>query len=93
MYVPTASVTSAHTVFPVVFPVPTDVLIWLPMDLNYLMEMFAPMGAVPWPKETFIYCSSVLKMGLLAYMEKNKMKKTGWGSDRLRNSLGRQKSK
>lgn len=29
MYVPTASVTSTHTVFPVVFPVPTDVLIWL----------------------------------------------------------------
>lgn len=44
------------------------------MDLNYFVEMFAPTGAVPRPKETFIYCSSVLKMGLLAYMEKNKMK-------------------
>lgn len=38
MYVPTVPVTSAHTAFPVVFPVPTDVLIWIPDGPNLFNE-------------------------------------------------------
>lgn len=44
------------------------------MSLINLTRISVPIGAMLWSKETFIYCSLMWKMRLLAYIEKNKMK-------------------